>query len=158
MQRAQTFLANYSEVASCEIMNPPESIEMAVSGGPSFHIKRGVIQDKQNELPYDVQKISGGIRISRLDPNVSMQTAKKIWHHNAPGIELEDGSRRYRIIYDVPLMGVAGAYVVKGNTIIEHYFIVRNEIIFGPAFLIIFIYLCGAGLRKTVRWIRCRHR
>ncbi len=131
---------------------------MVVSGGPGFRMERGTMRYDPSDLPpsYEVQNVSDGIRISMLDPNVSPQTAKQIWYHKAPVVEPGDGFLRYRIFHDVPGRAVTGVYVVKGNTIAEHHFIVRNAYYLGLVFIIIVIYLCGVAVRKTVRRIRGR--
>jgi hypothetical protein len=149
-------VADYREGASCEIMNPPGRIEIVVSGGPSLRIEKGAIQGDSNKLPYQVQRTSSAIKISMLDPNVSPQNAKNIWYHYAPVVELGDGFRRYQISRDVPLMGVTGVYIVKGNTITKHHFIVRNAFFVIPALLVAVVYLGAAVVRKSAQWIRGR--
>lgn len=148
MRSGQIFFANYREGASCEIVNPPDRIEIVVSGGPGLRIEKGVLQGDQDKLPYQVQKTSGVIRISLLDPNVSPQTAKNIWYHHAPVVEMGNGFTRYHISHDVPLTAVTGVYVIKGNTITEHYFIVRYTVLIVPAILVIAVYLPVAKWRK----------
>jgi hypothetical protein len=149
-------VADYREGASCEIMNPPERIEIVVSDGPSLPIEKGAIQGDSDKLPYQVQRTAGAIKVSMLDPNVSPQNAKNIWSYHAPVVELGNGFRRYQISHDVPLMGVTGVYVVRGNTIPEHHFVVRNGFFAIPVFLVAVIYLCVAVVRKTAQLNRGR--
>lgn len=148
MRGGQIFFADYREGASCEIVNPPDRIEIVVSAGPILRIEKGVLQGDQDKMPYQMQRTSGAIKISMLDPNVSPENAKNIWHHHTPVVELGNGFRRYQISHDVPLMGVTGVYIVKGNTIAEHHFIVRYTILIVPAILVIVVYLPVAKWRK----------